>query len=230
MSKARSAALGEPETDPTRRRWMLLARAMEEVPLAQALELAERAEFFVANGITWPLDEHNPSPPAAPPLEGDEKTHISADGHEPSPSPAPPLAADQKAKAEKLRSPGKPRSFQPIPKDLVMARLAQGASNAEIAAETGLTQRQIQGFRLQMGRPTSDAVTEEIVRYLRQQGDVVVSDAEGRFIVNGGSRLSFQELADRANRMRSRAAVRGGWNGSGGARPVAGASDAPVGC
>ena len=41
---------------------------------------------------------------------------------------------------------------------------------------------------------------------------------------------SFQELADRANRMRSRAAVRAGWNGSGGARPVAGAGDAPVGC
>ncbi len=48
------------------------------------------------------------------------------------------------------------------------------------------------------------ASAEEIVRYLRQQDDVVVPQDEGQFLVNGRFRLGLAELISRANRMRNR--------------------------
>ncbi len=44
----------------------------------------------------------------------------------------------------------------------------------------------------------------EVVRYLRQQDDVVVPEGNGIFLVNGRLRLETSELVDKANRMRSR--------------------------
>ena len=48
------------------------------------------------------------------------------------------------------------------------------------------------------------ASIDEIVRYLRQQDDVVVSQEDGWYFVNGRLRMSVAELAARANRIRSR--------------------------
>jgi hypothetical protein len=48
------------------------------------------------------------------------------------------------------------------------------------------------------------ASIDEIVRYLRQQDDVVVSQEDGWYLVNGRFRMSVAELAARANRIRSR--------------------------
>jgi hypothetical protein len=45
---------------------------------------------------------------------------------------------------------------------------------------------------------------EEIIRYLRQQDDVVVPQEDGSYLVNGRFRMSLAELSARANRMRSR--------------------------
>jgi two-component system, NarL family, nitrate/nitrite response regulator NarL len=44
----------------------------------------------------------------------------------------------------------------------------------------------------------------EVVRYLRQQDDVVVPEGNGIFLVNGRFRLETSELIDKANRIRSR--------------------------
>ena len=45
---------------------------------------------------------------------------------------------------------------------------------------------------------------DDIVRYLRQQDDVVVSQENGEFLVNGRFRMPLADLVGRANRMRER--------------------------
>jgi len=45
---------------------------------------------------------------------------------------------------------------------------------------------------------------DEVVRYLRQQDDVVVPQGPGEFLLNGRFRMETTELVSRANRMRSR--------------------------
>src|SRR5205814_5531553 len=48
------------------------------------------------------------------------------------------------------------------------------------------------------------ASIDEIVRYLRQQDDVVVPQEDGGYLVNGRFRMTAAELTLRANRMRTR--------------------------
>ena len=110
-------------------------------------------------------------------------------------------------------------------RDPLLDRLAQGARNAELSAEFGISSKQVQGVRMGCAReiakrrampadgvtaseerhenPTTTASIEEIVRYLRQQDDVVVRHDDG-YLVNGRFRMSAPELIARANRMRSR--------------------------
>ena len=103
----------------------------------------------------------------------------------------------------------------------LIARLAEGARNAELASEFGLSRKQVQGIRMGCAReiakrrehigeasPTSEtdvtASVEEVVRYLRQQDDVVVPQEDGGFLVNGRFHMGISDLVDRANRMRIR--------------------------
>ena len=51
---------------------------------------------------------------------------------------------------------------------------------------------------------TRTASAEEVVRYLRQEDDVVVPQGTGQYLVNGRFQLSLTDLIDRANKMRSR--------------------------
>ena len=116
--------------------------------------------------------------------------------------------------------------LEPEKKAEISARLEGCDSDAQLAAEFGLTPRQVQGFRMQVGRRakskaaavnphqrpaasapaplTNSPVIDEVVRYLRQQGDVVVADGPGMFLVNGRFRLDVDQLQHRANRMRQR--------------------------
>jgi hypothetical protein len=48
------------------------------------------------------------------------------------------------------------------------------------------------------------ASIEDVVRYLRQRDDTVVRAEAGIFVVNGRFRMSADDLASRANRMRAR--------------------------
>jgi cytidylate kinase len=52
--------------------------------------------------------------------------------------------------------------------------------------------------------PALEASVDEVVRYLRQQDDVVVSAENGEFLVNARFKLPLAELVARANRMRVR--------------------------
>lgn len=47
-------------------------------------------------------------------------------------------------------------------------------------------------------------IIDDIVRYLRQQDDVVVPQENGGYLVNGRFRMTASELITRANRMRTR--------------------------
>jgi hypothetical protein len=52
--------------------------------------------------------------------------------------------------------------------------------------------------------PLSSPAPDEVVRFLRQNDDVVVSAGPGTYLVNGRFRESTQELIARANRIRAR--------------------------
>jgi DNA-binding Xre family transcriptional regulator len=100
--------------------------------------------------------------------------------------------------------------------------LARGAKNAELAHRFGLTSRQVQGIRMGAARriatrrqengtqqetkisETLPASVDDIVRFVRQQDDVVVPHGKGEFLVNGRFSLTLPELVDRANRIRFR--------------------------
>jgi len=108
-------------------------------------------------------------------------------------------------------------------RERLIGRLIEGAKNAELAAEFGLAPRQVQGFRMGCAReiaerrvkssetsseadpgPSGTALIDDIVRYLRQQDDVVVPLEADRYLVNGRFPMTVGELLARANRMRRR--------------------------
>lgn len=112
-------------------------------------------------------------------------------------------------------------------RDRLLDRLANGARNAELAAEFGISAKQVQGLRVGCAReiasrragiaenpsdpsqedtqnPAATTSIDEAIRYPRQQDDVVVPQEDGAYLVNGRFLLSAAELIARANRMRSR--------------------------
>jgi hypothetical protein len=107
-------------------------------------------------------------------------------------------------------------------RDRLLTSLAEGAKNAELALEFGLSPKQVQGFRIGSAREIArrrahtgnafeseqeaspTAMIDDIVRYLRQQDDVVVLQEDGGYLVNGRFRMTASELVARANRMRMR--------------------------
>jgi hypothetical protein len=199
--------LGKPE----RRRCWLLWKALECSPLDRALDLARAADEFVTYE----------------PAEG----QIGDAFHSKEVLlPLQPSTAITHSTLDVLRSPGKPASqkrarlaLAPEKREQLLQRFAQGARNAELASEFGLSMQQVQGIRMGSARqisnrrhivdkqqkgsqPTPDpsASVDEIVRYLRQQDDVVVPQEDGEFLINGRFKLPLDGLISRANRMRTR--------------------------
>jgi len=52
--------------------------------------------------------------------------------------------------------------------------------------------------------PAATTSIDSVVRFLRQQDDVVVPQQDGKYLINGRFRMSAAELIARANRMRER--------------------------
>jgi DNA-binding CsgD family transcriptional regulator len=200
----------------TRRCW-LLVKAVESLPLDRALELARDAEAFVT-GLsleTRPLDARSAANPAAAPgsacgVQSRDEISLSAPANSTSP------------KRDSLALPAEKR-------EKLLERLAAGCTNVELAAEFDITPRQVQGLRISSFAKRQRSISQieasiqennftittkttndylrhlnEIVKYLRQQDDIVVRQADGVFLVNGRFRMSLTELTDRANRMRRR--------------------------
>ena len=202
--------IGLIDNPPARRLW-LLYNALQCLPFDQAIELARTAEAFVSGSH---LDRQAGDAPddagALTSLEQTERfTNEVSSGVGPVEEPIAKKRSRLALSAE-LR-------------DQLLDRLADDAKNAELATEFGLSLQQVQGLRIGCAReiakrreqPTrkpahSDqtvnpsASIDEIVRYLRQQDDIVVPQEDGRFLVNGRFHLAFADLVSRANRMRAR--------------------------
>src|SRR5207248_10300741 len=196
------------DNPPARRLW-LLQEAMRSVPFDRAIELARMAEVFVA-GSAADASTRRAAIPATTPSENPELAEKVA-------STGAALPADRRAQRGGLDLSNERR-------DRLLDRLAEGARNVELAAEFGISAKQVQGLRMGCAREiarrraaladqssnqddqdsTAATSIEEIVRYLRQQDDVVVPQEAGGYMVNGRFRMSAAELMARANRMRSR--------------------------
>lgn len=206
-----SAELTEFSDQAADRRWWLLCKALETAPLDRAIELARAADAFVT-GSADVLQVQVPdaaisSEPAQVVRSAEHRTESQARA----PAPAEPI-------------PKRPSlALSPEQREQLLQRLAQGAKNADLAQEFGISARQVQGIRMGSAReiemrrnqpstnePRSSesfqlvSSADEIVRYLRQQDDVVVPQADGEFMINGRFSLDVAELVSRANRMRAR--------------------------
>jgi hypothetical protein len=198
--------------EPTRRRSWLLYKALECLPLDRAIDLARTADQFIVGvpserGITDAPVRSEPgfaSPPQANELEL-------------------PAAAHAVEPEETMARKPTRLNLSAEQREQLLDRLALGAKNAELAAELGLSARQVHGIRMGSARdiakrrerliekdaPAQDTLADavsvdDIVRYLRQQDDVVVREGTGEFLVNARFRLPLTELVSRANRMRVR--------------------------
>jgi hypothetical protein len=190
--------------DPATRRLWLLTQALRCVPLDKAVELARVAEGFITAaarlktkaGPGEPAGKTVPTECGVAPANCCEPTLIISSTHKPT-----PLALSVERREQ------------------LLDRLAQGASNAELAQAFSLTARQVQGIRMGAARkiaqrrlrvrsvadsPGISTTTEQVIRYLRQQDDVVVPQEHGQFLVNARFRLRLADLVSRANRMRQR--------------------------
>ena len=201
-----SAADADFEHSPIKRRFWLLRRALSSgSSMVAALRTAEEAEAFLLTGAA----------PCA--LVGEPPDNVNPDHAE---NASKRFAAQQAT----LYSATPTVLLEPDQKAAITARLEAGADNGQLASEFGLTPRQVQGFRMQVARrgKRSDAAsrrplhgpslpsfmtspwTDAVVRYLRQQDDVVVAEGPGSFLVNNRFRLDYEQMLHRANRMRQR--------------------------
>lgn len=193
--------------NPASRRLWLLSEALRCVLLDRAVELARAAEAFItATPVSSTSDV-----PVNPETGVSQKAVATPDAG--LVKPLPSLYAGGR----------KPLELTMQQRERLLDRLAQDVTNAALAEEFSLTSRQVQGVRMgaareiaqrrnrRAGEPADledsagvSASPEDIVRYLRQQDDVVVPQEGDQFLVNGRFRLGLTELVSRANRMRNR--------------------------
>ena len=204
--------LNELIDNPAARRLWLLHRALQCVPFDRAIELARTAEAFV---ICSPVENQGADPPEleAPVAQRTEIIEL----------PVIELSSSNRSGEEPTATKPTRLALPAELRDRLLERLAEGAKNAELAAEFGLTSKQVQGIRMGCARelakrreqlstksphpdqrPAYTASVEEIVRYLRQQDDVVVPQENGDFLVNCRFQMPLGDLVARANRMRIR--------------------------
>jgi hypothetical protein len=197
---------------PTNRRCWLLYKALECVPLDRAIDLARTADAFLTGSLAENRIDGTPfhAQPALRRPGNHEQPVNDAVG-------TPPHSG----KPDRGNRTGLTLSAEH--RERLLERLAEGAKNAELATQFDLSTRQVQGIRMgsareiarrrdQLGKKEAQpdqpaalaASADDVVRYLRQQDDVVVPHGNGEFLVNARFPLSFAELIARANRMRTR--------------------------
>ena len=196
--------------DPSLRRWWLLNKALENAPLAEALKVAQAADEFLADqpetlrselaltarasnssalllGMNVPVpastsSAHVDQPVGFPRLLGVEEFGDLSQA----------IHGNQDIAAATQQS--VPADVTDVPVSAPM--LVMESDEEEVPAEDPG-----QGAGVDMA---VWANLDDIVRYLRQRDDVVVSAEGGMFLVNGRFRLDPDELLLRANKMRRR--------------------------
>ncbi len=212
MNEQERITLVELLEDQQRRRCWLLYKALENLPLDRAIDLARAAEAFVTGLSAQHLSDApaHPEPAALSSHAGEEQPHS-------------PMVDNLSNLARPIAQKRSRLALPPRQRELLLDRIARGGKNAEVAAEYGLSPKQVHGIRMGSAREIAKrreylseterpdqgacavpASVDEIVRYLRQQDDVVVPQGDGEFLVNARFRLQFDELVARANRMRTR--------------------------
>ena len=198
--------------NPAARRLWMLYSALNSLPFEHALELARAAEGFIAGSAPETLAD-SPSGAAASDVEAGQ---------------TPPEKHDEILEVFVAAEPRPARERAPLAltadqRERLLMKIASGAKNAELAQEFGLSPKQVQGIRIgcaaeiarrrallqNEAHPPQQqapfiALIDDIVRYLRQQDDVVVLQENGEYLINGRFRVTRAELVIRANRMRSR--------------------------
>ena len=188
------------ESGVERRSW-LLYEALRSATLDEAIELACKADAFIMG---------------TPAKEEQARRVVGPEPHE---QPIGNQAQNEPQRKQQSNPKGR-LSLSADQRDRMLDRLAAGMKNADIAEEFGISPQQVQGVRIGSAREiavrrqrshnaptpeiTSTASVQEVIRYLRQQDDVVVPQEDGHYLVNGRFRMGPDELVDRANRMRSR--------------------------
>jgi hypothetical protein len=126
--------------NPAARRLWLLHRALQTLPLDRAIELARTAEAFVICSLVENQGADPPEleAPVAQRLEIIEQPVIELSSNR---SGEEPTAT----KPTRLALPAELR-------DRLLERLAEGAKNAELAAEFGIASKQVQGVRMGCAR------------------------------------------------------------------------------
>jgi hypothetical protein len=176
----------------TRRLW-LLVEAARSVPFDRALELARIAEAFITGSVV----ENTADQPSATVLGQGQESAEQFDDHV------------SNGRAAHRRAERSGFTLVADERDRLLERLAQGARNAELAAEFGLSAKQVRmGCAREVvqrraklaDKPhdpaerhhdgTATVPIEKIVQYLRQQDDVVVPQEHGWYLVNGRFRKS----------------------------------------
>jgi hypothetical protein len=187
--------------NPVYRRTWLLLKALESDPLGPALELARAADEFVTAG----------GPPKHGAVDKSDDARPTSDWAEPFDGPERAVEAEKHTRAASFRA-----QLSEEDRERLINRMVAGATNAELAAQLGLSSKQVQGFRMgsareiassragvQPNQPAEPINADEVIRYLRQQDDVVVPQGD-EFLVNGRFQLSLSALIERANKMRNR--------------------------
>ncbi len=168
--------------EPTHRRGWLLLKALECVPLDQAIDLARTADRFVVGDDHGKIEVPASVAPSAraelaPKDQAIDLTRtadrfVVGEDHRKIDSPAsvaPSARAELAPKPETVvvrdQSPARSSRVDLAPSQRVelLERAAKGANNAELAAEFGLKPRQVQGLRMVAAR-TKRASTAPVTR------------------------------------------------------------------
>jgi hypothetical protein len=168
--------------DAARRRCWLLWKALECSPLDRAIDLARAADQFVSHAPAEDriVDASSHPTSVALPQPSSELTHSPLE------VPVLPEPASQKRT---------PLALSPERREHLLQRLAQGARNAELASEFGLSKQQVQGVRMGSARQIANR---------RHTVDEQERQENGEFLVNARFKLPLEGLISRANRMRTR--------------------------
>jgi hypothetical protein len=200
--------------DEQRRLYFLLLVA-DQVEVREALALAERMETFIIARAASLVGVPNLSPDVgAVTSHGEGECAVENGNDDPgatSYANAPP--SDEEAVQASPTS--QRRQLDRSSQMEFFKAIARGATNAELAEQFGLTKRQAHALRIGMVRRSRAAhpanrserqappatTEEEVIRFLRQIGDVVVKE-DDVFVVNSILRLNLHDLVARANTKR----------------------------
>lgn len=196
-------------TEPTLRRCWLLNKALEDASLEQALRLALAADAFLGAS----------QPPAKNGHDFNLKEWPLGDTLLAQPAPGLPTipSASDRANDKWILPSFEPGAGAASATELVVA-LADSFEDAGVAEDdpdeeaahecSGEEAEDEPAACSPEASMTSDlavlAGIEDIIRYLRQQDDVVVSAGTGTHLVNGRFHLNSDELLARANKIRHR--------------------------